>query len=87
MCLPMLDVIGIAAGTITTISFMPQVIKAWKSKSVKDISLGMYSLFSIGIILWIVYGFMVRSIPIIAANSATLALSGVIVFLKLKHDK
>lgn len=87
MSLPILDVVGIIAGTITTISFMPQVIKAWKSKSVKDISLGMYTLFSVGIIFWILYGFMVNSIPIIAANSATLALTGVIIFLKIKHNK
>ncbi len=83
----LLDIIGIAAGTLTTLSFLPQVIKAWRSKSVKDISLGMYAIFSLGLALWIMYGVIVRSIPIIAANSATLGLAGVIIFLKLKHDE
>lgn len=81
-----LDLLGLIAGTLTTVSFMPQVIKTWKSKSAKDISTAMFIVLSIGIILWIVYGFLTKAIPVIAANFATLILVLIIIILKFKYN-
>jgi MtN3 and saliva related transmembrane protein len=78
-------VLGSCAGIFTTIAFLPQVIKAHQTKHTKDLSLVMYLLFSLGLILWTVYGFILGSFPVIAANSITLALSSYIVFLKIKY--
>ncbi|MFZ1684994.1 MAG: SemiSWEET transporter [Candidatus Zixiibacteriota bacterium] len=78
--------LGLAAGTLTTISFFPQLVKTWKSRSTKDISLGMYISFCSGIFLWLVYGLLIDSVPVIAANAVTLVIACLILFLKLKHD-
>jgi MtN3 and saliva related transmembrane protein len=77
--------IGLAAGTLTTISFLPQVIKAWKTKSTKDISIGMYSALSVGLSLWIFYGFAIYSTPVIFTNVISLILALVVLLLKIKH--
>jgi MtN3 and saliva related transmembrane protein len=77
--------LGLAAGTLTTISFFPQLVKTWKSRSTKDISLGMYISFCSGIFLWLVYGLLIDSVPVIAANAVTLVIACLILFLKLKH--
>lgn len=80
-----ITLIGLLAGTLTTISFLPQVIKTWKSKSAKDISLGMFLTFCTGVFLWIVYGLSVHNLPVVAANLATFVLASTILFLKLKY--
>lgn len=67
--------IGVAAGALTTIAFLPQVIKTWRSRSAKGLSLGMFSIFCTGVSLWLVYGFLVGDLPIILANLVTLVLS------------
>lgn len=77
-------VLGLIAGACTTISFLPQVIKTWKTRSAKDLSLGMFSFFCFGVLLWLIYGIMVMDIPVIAANFVTLMLSSTLLFLKLK---
>jgi len=77
--------IGLMAGTLTTISFLPQAIKTWKSKSAKDISLAMFLTFCLGVILWIIYGICIKDLPVIATNSLTLILSGTILFFKFKY--
>jgi MtN3 and saliva related transmembrane protein len=77
--------LGLAAGTLTTVSFFPQLIKTWKSRSTKDISLGMYVAFCSGILLWLIYGLLIDSVPVIAANAVTLVIACLILFLKLKH--
>jgi MtN3 and saliva related transmembrane protein len=79
------DVLGYAAGTLTTIAFVPQVLRAWRTRSTRDISLGMFVVFSAGVLLWEIYGLRVGSWPIILANAVTLALSGTILVLKVKH--
>ena len=81
----MITVLGLLAGALTTISFLPQVIKTWTSKSTKDISLGMFLTFCVGVLLWIIYGIAVRDLPVIATNLATLILSATILWLKLKY--
>ncbi len=80
------SLIGFIAATLTTIAFLPQVIKVWKSRSARDISLGMYCLFSTGVLLWLVYGIMLAAWPIIVANLITLLLALLIVGMKLKFD-
>ncbi len=73
------------AGTLTTISLLPQVIKIWRSKSTKDISLGMFSIFCVGILLWIFYGAFINSLPVVITNILTLILACVIIVLKIKY--
>jgi MtN3 and saliva related transmembrane protein len=79
------DMLGTVAGALTTISFVPQVLKIWKSKSAGDISFGMFLLFSSGIFLWLVYGIMIGAQPIIVANSVTLVLALAIVVMKIRY--
>lgn len=78
------QVIGLVAGSLTTVAFLPQVIKTWRSGSAKDLSLGMFSFFCLGVLLWLVYGIMMRDIPVIAANFATLLLASTILYFKLR---
>jgi MtN3 and saliva related transmembrane protein len=76
--------IGGIAATLTTCSFIPQVLRVWRSKHTKDISLLMYSLFTLGVALWLVYGVLLDAWPIIIANSITLLLAGTVLVLKLR---
>jgi MtN3 and saliva related transmembrane protein len=78
-------IVGYIAGALTTISFVPQLIKAWKMRETRDLSLAMLVLFGIGILLWIIYGFWVDSLPIIAANMSTVVLILVLLFLKIRY--
>lgn len=79
------DVVGTAAAIFTTISFIPQVIQVVKTKSTKDISLLMFSLFTLGVTFWLIYGFLTDSLPIILANATVLCLSLTIIGYKLKY--
>ena len=81
----MSDWVGYAAAVLTTAAFFPQVIKTIRTGETRHISLGMYILFCSGIVLWLVYGLMLNALPIIIANVATLVLSGLILFLKVKN--
>lgn len=78
-----LMILGLTAATLTTVAFVPQVLKTWRSKSAKDLSLGMYLIFTSGIILWLIYGILIEDIPIIAANVVTLTLALTILYFKL----
>ncbi len=77
--------LGLTAGVLTTLSFLPQVLKAWKTRSTRDISLGMFSMFCTGVFLWVVYGFLVSDLPVLAANVVTFLLAATILVLKLRH--
>ena len=79
--------IGLAAGFCTTVAFLPQVIKTWKSKSAKDLSLGMYLIFCTGVLLWLTYGILISDLPIILTNVATLTLALSILFFKLSYKE
>lgn len=81
----MITAIGLLAGTLTTIAFLPQVIKTWKTKSTRDVSLEMFVIFCSGVFLWIVYGAFIGDLPIVAANIVTLSLASTILFFKLKY--
>ena len=78
------SIIGFVAATLTTISFVPQVIKIWRSRSTHDVSLGMYALFTLGIAMWLAYGLLIHSWPVILANFVTLLLAGTVLLMKLK---
>ena len=78
-------IIGSVAATLTTVAFLPQVIKAHQTKETKDLSLLMYVLTACGLALWAVYGFLLLSLPIILANLLTLILCSYILYLKIKH--
>jgi MtN3 and saliva related transmembrane protein len=75
------------AGVLTTVAFVPQVLKTWKSRSGRDISLGTFALFSLGVLLWLLYGVAIRSVPIVVANAVTLLLALAVVVLKLYFDR
>ncbi len=77
--------IGLLAAICTTASFLPQVVKTWKSKKTKDISFLMYAILAMGLLLWLVYGIIIRDIPLIMANSISLGLAFCVLFLKIKH--
>ncbi len=77
------ELVGAAAGTLTTIAFLPQVIKTWRTRSTADISTGMFALFCAGVALWLVYGVLIGSAPVVVANAVTLALAGSILAMKL----
>lgn len=79
------DMLGTAAGILTTAAFVPQAVKIWKSKSAGDISLGMFLIFSIGVLLWLVYGALIGAVPLIAANSITLVLALAILAMKIRY--
>jgi len=81
------DLVGSLAGTLTTVSFIPQVIKTWRAQSASDISFSMFLLFSLGVLLWLIYGASIHSLPIVLANGITLALSLSIIAMKLWFER
>jgi MtN3 and saliva related transmembrane protein len=82
-----LDLLGLAAGGLTTVSFLPQVLKIWRTKSAEDVSLTMFGLFSLGVLLWLSYGILVGSLPIVAANAVTLVLALIVIALKVRFRR
>jgi len=79
------DILGIIAGICTTGSFIPQMIKILKTKHTKDISLIMYVVFTVGIVLWLVYGVLIMEIPVIVANVTALIFCSVILAAKIRY--
>ena len=78
--------IGFAAATLTSIAFVPQAVQVWRSRSARDISLPMYLLFATGIALWLTYGLLIQSAPIIFANGFTLTMALAILTMKVRFD-
>jgi MtN3 and saliva related transmembrane protein len=78
--------IGFIAAICTTVSFIPQAFKIYKTKKTNDISLGMFILMSTGVALWIAYGFLINSAPVIIANAVTLMLAAYILVMKVKLE-
>lgn len=78
------DWIGSAAAALTTTSFIPQAWKVWRTRHTADISLSMYAMFTLGVALWLCYGTLIDSWPVIIANSITLLLAGTVLVMKLK---
>jgi MtN3 and saliva related transmembrane protein len=78
------DLIGWLATTLTTIAFVPQVWRAWKTRSARDLSLPMYLIFTTGVVLWLAYGLLIHSWPIIIGNIVTLFLASTVLAMKLR---
>jgi MtN3 and saliva related transmembrane protein len=81
-----ITIIGLLAGTLTTIAFLPQLIKTLKLKETKDLSLWMYIILCTGVFLWLVYGLLIKDLPIIAANGISLVLASIILFYKIRYN-
>lgn len=82
-----IDGIGYAAATMTTVSFVPQLLRVIRLRSAREISLGMFLIFSAGTLAWLVYGVLAHSAPVWIANALTLVLSVSILVLKLRFDR
>jgi MtN3 and saliva related transmembrane protein len=78
------DVIGAIGATLTTFAFVPQVIQIWRSKSARDISLPMYSCFTLGLVCWLTYGVLILSTLIIVTNIITLLLAASVILMKIR---
>lgn len=81
------DWLGLIAGSLTTISFIPQVVRIWRTKKGDDISTSMFVIFIAGVTLWLCYGILLEAWPVIAANAITLVLAMVILVLKFRYRK
>jgi MtN3 and saliva related transmembrane protein len=79
------EIIGLVAAFLTTSAFVPQVYKAWKTKSTESLSLPMYLIFFVGVLLWLIYGFHLKSLAMIISNIVTAILALVLIILKLRH--
>ena len=79
------EAVGLVAGCCTTLAFVPQVVKAWRSRCTRDLSLGMYLVLALGIALWLAYGLLIGSLSVTLANGVTLILVLMVVALKLRH--
>ena len=79
-------VIGLLAGVLCTISFFPQVVKIFKTKRTQDLSLLTFFIFSLGVFLWLIYGFLRQEIPIILTNAVIFLLALLIILMKVKYD-
>lgn len=78
------SLVALLAGTLTTIAFVPQVVRAWRTQSVEDLSLAMLLTFSSGVALWVYYGMLVKEPPMILTNGVTLFLALMLVGMKLR---
>jgi MtN3 and saliva related transmembrane protein len=78
------QILGLAAGTITSITFVPQVIRIWQTKSAKDLSLLMLLLLITGVIMWLSYGLIIKDAAIIYTNSMVLGMSLLMLYFKFR---
>lgn len=81
------EILGYAAGALTAFTFLPQVIKTWRDRSARDISMNMYLIAFVNEVMWLVYGFMIDNMIIILTNAAMLFMSGAMIALKIKYGK
>ena len=85
MTLAASELIGYCAAALTTLSFLPQAWHTWRTRDVRGISLGMYSAFTLGVALWLLYGLLLGAWPVVLANAITLALAAGILGMKLRY--
>lgn len=83
----LLDMIGAVAGGLTTVAFVPQVVKTLRTRQTRDISTAMWLLFCAGVALWLVYGLMLAAWPLIVSNLLTLVLAGLVLAVKLANRR
>ena len=79
------DIIGYLAACLTTFSFLIQAIKSWKTRDLSGISVGMYSMFATGVALWLIYGLVIDSMPLILTNALTLVFALSVLVMKLRQ--
>jgi MtN3 and saliva related transmembrane protein len=79
--------VGSVAGALTTLSFLPQVIRVYKLRSAHDLSYGYLGMFATGVTAWFVYGLLIRSVPVITTNVVTLSLVSAIIFMKWYFER
>jgi MtN3 and saliva related transmembrane protein len=79
--------IGYAAAILTTVAFVPQALKSWQTRDLSGVSLPIYSLFTVGMVMWLVYGVMLDSWPIIIANAITIVLASMVLALKVGREE
>lgn len=82
-----ITLLGLLAATLTTVAFLPQVIKNWKTRSAGDLSFGTFGLFTAGLVLWLSYGLLIGNLPIIVSNTVTLVLNAVNLVQMVKYRK
>lgn len=82
-----IEIIGLIAAVLTTAAFLPQVYKTWKTKDVSSLSLPMFSMFFIGVVMWLIYGLLIKSPAIILANAITVVSSFLLVYFKIKYKE
>ena len=82
-----MEIIGFVAAILTTVAFLPQVYKTWKTKDVSSLSLPMLVMFIIGIACWLIYGFLKKSPSMIFANIITIVSASILFYFKIKHQK
>lgn len=80
-----ITILGLVAGVLTTIAFLPQMFQIWLTKSAKDVSFVMLIIFMSGLFLWLIYGIIIGALPIIIANGVTLFFNLIILWLKIKY--
>lgn len=78
-------VLGLLAGALTVVAFLPQLLKVWKTRSTRDISLGMFSIFCIAVFLWFVYGLLINNVPVMVANFLVCIQALIILAFKLRY--
>jgi MtN3 and saliva related transmembrane protein len=78
-------VLGSLAGALTTVAFFPQLLKVWRTRSTRDISLGMFSIFCVGVLVWFVYGILIDDAPVIIANFLVFVQALIIVAFKVRY--
>ncbi|MBS3088231.1 SemiSWEET transporter [Candidatus Pacearchaeota archaeon] len=85
--MPLIDLIGYAAGFLILISIIPQILKSWRTKSAKDLSLSRYIIYITGVLLWLIYGIVLVNGPMILINSINLVLASSVLYLIIKYGK
>jgi MtN3 and saliva related transmembrane protein len=80
------EIIGYIAAVLTTASFVPQAWHTFRTRDVSGISLGMYSVFTVGVACWLAYGLLIGAWPVVIANAITLALAATILTMKLRYS-
>jgi len=79
------DFVGYSAAALTTFAFFPQALKSWRTRDLSGVSLSMYSIYVLGLALWLAYGIVLESWPLILSNAVTLVLAGIVLSLKIAH--
>lgn len=87
MSIDPVELLGFVAGACSTLAFVPQVLRVWKTRSARDISYGMYFIFLSGNVLWFAYGVSTHAIPLIVCNVVTILLSAAVVVMKVRLER